>query len=219
MTAPPPKPQFDVRALARRGALRLLAAGTALAALGGVAWRWWRVNPHDAPTTAQPAPSANSQSPPSPPSPQSPHSPTPTPTSVASPEHAVVERIVDLLVPRDATPGALDLGLQRGVIEWVQADATRTKAVAATVRDLDSAARASQGGGFMALDAARQIELLQALAQATRTRIGGHGFVLLREETMAAYYARPEAWPSLGFAGPPQPLGFLDYTDPPRRRV
>ena len=135
------------------------------------------------------------------------------------PQHAVVERIVDLLVPRDATPGALDLGLQHGVMAWVQADSTRTQAVAATVRDLDSAARSSHGGGFMALDAARQIELLQALSQATRTRIGGYGFVLLREETMASYYARPEAWPSLGFAGPPQPLGFLDYTEPPRRRV
>lgn len=214
MTAPPPKPQFDVRALARRGGLRLLATGAALVALGGVAWRWWRLSPHDAPATAQAAPSVYS---PSPQLPQSPHSPSPS--SVASPLHAVVERIVDLLVPRDATPGALDLGLQRGVIEWVQADAMRAKAVAATVHDLDSAARSSHGGGFMALAAVRQIELLQALAQATRTRIGGYGFVLLREETMAAYYARPEAWPSLGFAGPPQPLGFLDYTDAPRRRV
>nr|NIQ92988.1 gluconate 2-dehydrogenase subunit 3 family protein [Desulfuromonadales bacterium] len=29
------------------------------------------------------------------------------------------------------------------------------------------------------------------------------------------YYAQPEAWTALGYHGPPQPHGFLDYAEPP----
>jgi hypothetical protein len=25
----------------------------------------------------------------------------------------------------------------------------------------------------------------------------------------------PEAWPAIGYDGPPQPIGFPDYVDPP----
>ena len=48
---------------------------------------------------------------------------------------------------------------------------------------------------------------------------GGRGFALLRREVMRLYYSQPPAWPSLGLDGPPQPIGFPDYTDPPQRRA
>jgi hypothetical protein len=30
-------------------------------------------------------------------------------------------------------------------------------------------------------------------------------------------YAHPDSWPSMGYAGPPQPRGFMDFAGPPGR--
>ena len=37
----------------------------------------------------------------------------------------------------------------------------------------------------------------------------------VRSAAFTEYYARPETWASLGYKGPPQPLGFMDFTQPP----
>jgi hypothetical protein len=125
-------------------------------------------------------------------------------------EHAMIARIVDLLVPRDETPGALDLGVH---------DRTLAKMYAEALLDLDRESRAKHGADFLKLDAAQQEGLLQSRSDAPLSTLGGYFFALLRGDTMRFYYARPEAWPSLGFDGPPQPRGFLDYSEPPRTRT
>jgi Gluconate 2-dehydrogenase subunit 3 len=134
-------------------------------------------------------------------------------------ERAMIARIVDLLVPRDETPGAVDLGVHRRVISELEGNRTLAKLYAEALLDLDRDARAKHGADFLALDTARQESLLQVLSEAPRSMLGGRIFRLLRRDTMRFYYARPEVWPSLGFDGPPQPRGFLDYTDPPRPRA
>lgn len=141
------------------------------------------------------------------------------PHPVTEIERALIARIVDLLVPRDETPGAVDLGVHQRVINKLQGDRALAKMYAQALLDLDQDARAKHGGDFLMLDTARQVGLLQALSAASQTTPGGSFFRLLRRDTMRFYYARPEVWPSLGFDGPPQPRGFLDYTDPPRPRV
>lgn len=134
-------------------------------------------------------------------------------------EHRMITRMVDLFVPRDETPGAVDLGVQQSIFKTLEGDRTRAKIYAEALLNLDRDARAKHGADFLALDAARQESLLEALSQTPQTTPGGYFIRLLRRDTMRFYYARPEVWPSLGFDGPPQPRGFLDYTDPPRPRV
>ena len=134
-------------------------------------------------------------------------------------ERAMLTRIVDLLVPRDETPGALDLGVDRRVISELSANRARAKGFAEALLDLDRTALAKHDAEFLELDATLQENLLLTLAAAPRTTPGGRFIRLLRYDTMRYYYARPEVWPSLGFDGPPQPRGFLDYTQPPRPRL
>lgn len=134
-------------------------------------------------------------------------------------EHAMIARIVDLLVPRDETPGALDLGVHQRVIDKLEGDRTLAKVYAEALLDLDRESRAKHGADFLKLDAAQQEGLLQSRSDAPLSTLGGYFFALLRGDTMRFYYARPEVWPSLGFDGPPQPRGFLDYSEPPRTRT
>lgn len=134
-------------------------------------------------------------------------------------ERAMIVRIVDLLVPRDETPGALDLGVHNGVIGDLEGKPARAKFYAEGLLDLDRDAHAKHGADFLALDSVRQESLLQALYDDPRPTRGWRTVRQLRLDTMRLYYARPEVWPSLGFDGPPQPGGFLDYTNPPRTRA
>ena len=40
-------------------------------------------------------------------------------------------------------------------------------------------------------------------------------FIAVRHYAFEIYYAHPETWVSLGYTGPPQPVGFPDYASPP----
>ena len=141
------------------------------------------------------------------------------PQTVAELERAMIERIVDLLVPRDETPGAIDLGVHDRVLEGMARSTPLALACGEMMREADRDARVRHGADFLALDAARQTDVLQALAQGPSAGAGRRGFALLRREVMRLYYSQPPAWPSLGLDGPPQPIGFPDYTDPPQRRA
>lgn len=131
----------------------------------------------------------------------------------------MITRVVDLMVPRDETPGAVDLGIDQRVIQELESNRSLAKAYAWALLDLDREAALMHRDNFLALDAATQERLLQGLADAPRSTSGRRIVLKLREDTMRYYYARPEVWPSLGFDGPPQPRGFLDYTEPPRPSV
>ena len=192
MTVPPPLPHLKpgVAALVRRGWLKVVAAGLALSTLGLAAWQFKRQG-----------------------------TPAAAPSSAPIDEAAMVTRLVDLLVPRDDTPGAVDLGVHMAVQQAMLKDADLAQAVRQLLDDLERDAQARHRAAFLALQPAEQSQLLLALSQATLSRAGGRGFVMLRHHTMNLYYAHPQSWPALAIDGPPQPRGHLDYTSAPRRRV
>ncbi|HLT28283.1 MAG TPA: gluconate 2-dehydrogenase subunit 3 family protein [Zeimonas sp.] len=130
-------------------------------------------------------------------------------------ERSVVARIVDLLVPADNSPGALQLGIDREVLSDIGDRGWNARWVAEAVLWLDTQAHADGGGDFLELDEARQLALLRRMETEPEGNAPARVFRLLRHATMTAYYARPETWPSLGFDGPPQPVGFPGYASPP----
>src|SRR4051812_34087876 len=130
----------------------------------------------------------------------------------------MIARIVDLIVPRDATPGALDFGIDKRVIGDLNTNRTLAKLYSEALLDIDREAHAQHGVDFLALDHAQQDSVLGALSESAHA-LSARIFRQIRYDTMRFYYSRPEVWPSLGFDGPPQPRGFLDYTNPPARRA
>lgn len=131
----------------------------------------------------------------------------------------MLERIVDTVVPRDETPGAVELGVHTTVQQEMLANTPLLLACSELFQALDRSARAAHGKGFLDLSAAAQDAQLQALAQAGAGSTGWPALMHLRERTLQLYYAQPASWPALGLAGAPQPLGFMDYTQPPKPRA
>lgn len=133
-------------------------------------------------------------------------------------ERRAVTRIVDLVVPADETPGAIELGIHVAVLATFEASHWDERRLAEACLWLDRRARADHDKDFVELDEPLQIELIAEMAAEPRESDRGRVFRILRNETMARYYARPESWRGLGIDGPPQPVGYPGYADPPRAR-
>ncbi len=133
-------------------------------------------------------------------------------------ERHATSRMVDLMVPRDETPGAIDLGLHLAILGRIEASRWDSRRLAQACMWLDQRARADHGRDFLELDEALQIAVMERLETEPRGSDPARAFGALRNETMSLFYARPESWAGLGIDGPPQPTGYPDYADLPRAR-
>lgn len=83
---------------------------------------------------------------------------------------------------------------------------------------LDAEAHKAGGAGFAELDEGGRnavLELAYALPQGEAMR---RFFDRTRSLAFSTYYSKASSWAGLGYAGPPQPQGFMDYTQPPGKR-
>ena len=132
---------------------------------------------------------------------------------------AMVERLADIFVPHDAdSPGAVELGLHRQLVDSLATRPAFSRALDETFRVLDSAAVKAHGQAFLPLSAAQQDALMRQLAAQPQTSPGRGGLLQLRQHTLLLYYAQPQAVAALGMGGAPQPVGYVDYTQAPVRR-
>lgn len=134
------------------------------------------------------------------------------------PQRALLRAYVDVLVPADEfSPGALDLGIDRELLSASREDRWLRTLVIRGSEPLQQAARRQGSASFAQLPMAARVELVRAAEAAPHKSAPRRLFERLRNETLQRYYARPESWRALCYSGPPQPLGFTDYTEAPRR--
>jgi len=131
-------------------------------------------------------------------------------------ERDVLSRIVDLLVPADeGSPGAVDLGVDNAVF----AAAGQSRSLRGRIRHglsrLNELSQSKFGRSPEDLDHSQLTRLIEQIAEAPRGSVELSFFRRLHKLTVSLYYSHPETWMSLGYPGPPQPLGFMDHADPP----
>jgi hypothetical protein len=68
---------------------------------------------------------------------------------------------------------------------------------------------------FEDLDEAARTTIVQIAEQSSERSLPRVFFNAVQHYTFGLYYAHSEAWASLGYPGPPQPAGFLDFAEPP----
>jgi hypothetical protein len=125
-------------------------------------------------------------------------------------ERAQLGPVVDLIIPRDGDPGALDLGTLDFVVALL---GTRTQDAALIARGLDALDAKATGGTFAALSTGDQQALLEAVESEP-------WFVRLVTITTEGFYADPgnggnagaRSWEMIGYrhglpegpSGPPE---------------
>jgi hypothetical protein len=120
---------------------------------------------------------------------------------------------LDTLIPADATPAATQLGVDKQLLAKAQQE--YHDLLEFGQHWLNAQARKRGAANFPALDEAGR-EAVTALAAAQGDDKAEHRFFLkTRQDAFGFYYSQPESWAGLAYRGPPQPLGFMDYEQPP----
>jgi len=107
-------------------------------------------------------------------------------------EYAVIERLTEIIVPSDATPGAKEAGVSEFVDFMVFSDPDVQYSFRTGLTWLDAHATTTSGKRFVELSAEQQISLLEPFAYKEKERPGGESgrefFRLVREYTVTGFY-------------------------------
>lgn len=123
---------------------------------------------------------------------------------------------LDTLIPRDETGSASDFGIERKIIDHASRNKRHIGLLRAGCQWLDLEARKMKAEGFAALDPASQEAIVARAAEARERSLPRVFFNLTRDDALRRYYSDPRSWQTIGFAGPPQPAGFMDHAEAPR---
>ncbi|MBV9484022.1 MAG: gluconate 2-dehydrogenase subunit 3 family protein [Acidobacteria bacterium] len=120
-------------------------------------------------------------------------------------EHASIERLTDIIIPSDETPGAREAGVAEFVDVMAARDFELQRNFRAGLNWLDAHSKRLYGNGFLVIGADQQTALLQTLAYKEKFRPGEEPgrefFSLLREYTVMGFYTSEIGLKELDFPG------------------
>ncbi len=156
-------------------------------------------------------------------------------------QYALVATLAAIIIPSDEDPGANEAvvvdDLDRLIADSKEKQAIYKKGL----KWLDKISREQYGNGFLALELNEQISLLRRIDEAETMRnrsvtgfmdrvdrkadeiwddffgIGENSyfFRIIHKDVLVAYFSNPISWNVVGYYGPPQPVGYLDFSEPP----
>lgn len=141
---------------------------------------------------------------------------------VPLPSHPYRETLVsflDTLIPADETPSAT----QAGVADMIQSRADKDERYRQFLEQgcawLDDQARHTGAASFGALKQPARDKIVGRAELEPAGTLPRKFFEQTTEVCFYLYYSRPESWKGLGYNGPPQPRGFMNYTQAPKARA
>lgn len=130
---------------------------------------------------------------------------------------ATLRAYVDVLIPADETPSASALGVDRQLLVVAKGQPDYLRLLELGLNWLNLRARTQYGRSFSDLDDASREAIVGEAAGARHSTLQRLFFERTRADSFFHYYGRPESWRGIvGYRGPPQPLGFSDFAEPPR---
>jgi hypothetical protein len=170
----------------RREILRILAVAAAAAGFPGFQ-KWAFAGAHSHSSLAQIKPTAY------------------RPVFFREQEYALVERLTDIIIPSDETPGAREAGVSEFIDLMASRDTSLQNRFRAGLMWLNNHSRKRRGKLFLALAAEEQVALLEPLAYKAKYRAGeerGRDFFdLIREYTVMGFYTTEIGLKELDFPG------------------
>ena len=127
------------------------------------------------------------------------------PISFTAQEYAVIERLAEIIIPSDGTPGAQEAGVSEFIDLMASRDSELQHNLRAGLRWLDARSTDSQGKPFLQLAATQQTALLEPLAYKEKfhsgDKQGREFFELVREYTVMGFYTSEIGLKELDFPG------------------
>lgn len=124
-----------------------------------------------------------------------------TPQFFSREEYACVERLTDLIIPSDGTPGARDVGAAEFVDFMVAHDTEQQQPMRAGLAWLQEHSNRKFAQPFLELSAAQQVSLLEPLAYEAKYREGEEAgrefFRRVKELTAMGFYTSEIGWREL----------------------
>ncbi len=106
-------------------------------------------------------------------------------------------------------PGSEKIGIKEKVMELVRNDKGAASFLDAGFWNIDAISRAKFDKPFYSLENKEEIESLIKHISARNRRF----FQQFKVIVIKFYYSDPAVWKKLSYNGPPQPKGFLDYSE------
>ncbi|MFO7713628.1 gluconate 2-dehydrogenase subunit 3 family protein [Desulfosarcina sp.] len=151
-------------------------------------------------------------------------------------QYAAVATLAALIIPSDDEAGATEAGVV-DYIDRITADSKEKQArYDQGLTWLDAFCKSRYGSEFLDLDPEIQMDLLHAAFDPggstsfieraaskiiriwqglTGTRMNGRFLNEVREDVVDGFYSNPVSWQHVGYFGPPHPVGYLDFAEPP----
>jgi hypothetical protein len=133
-------------------------------------------------------------------------------------ENRTLAAYLDALIPADELgPGALELGVLEAIEKMAAGDADYRRLLDRGCAWLDQEAAFFGAKAFGILGDNERGRLVLFASEQAPGSLPRSFFEATREHAFRLFWARPEAWAGIGYRGPPQPEGFLDYAQPPAK--
>ena len=140
----------------------------------------------------------------------------PAPATAAS-RQADLRAWVDTLLPAEPDfPGGLALGAAEQLAAAIEREPVYGKLFQEALVWLDARTAEVGGAAFADLSESRRHAIVTAAAASAAGSTARTIFQASLDDALFHTYADPRAWSGLGYAGPPQPIGFPDYAAAPK---
>jgi len=127
------------------------------------------------------------------------------PLFFTAPEYAMIERLTDIIIPTDSTPGAREAGVSEFIDLMVSRDPNLQQDFRTGLSWLNSHSQNNSGKAFLSLNPDQQVTLLESLAYKKKFRPGEERgrkfFGLIREYTVMGFYTSEIGLKELDFPG------------------
>ena len=127
------------------------------------------------------------------------------PQFFTAPEYGMIERLTDIIIPTDDTPGARDAGVSEFIDLMASRDADLQPNFRAGLSWLNTHSQNSLSKAFLSLNPDQQITLLKSLAYKKKFQSGEEPgrkfFALVREYTVMGFYTSEIGLKELDYPG------------------
>jgi len=128
----------------------------------------------------------------------------------------VLQIYIDLLLPGGEMPGALKLGADKLIINKYENDPTYARAIRLGIAWLNYMSQKLNKTAFSELSLDLQLNIIALSERSDIATLPNLFYLTVRQDVFQYYYGHPEILKYFHYARPPQPLGFMDFTEPPQ---